>query len=37
MMKCKVLLMLVFAFLFLPRMDGAVSEKDFEVQTTQSC
>jgi len=34
-MKCKVFLMLVFAFLFLPGWTGAVSEKDFEVQTTQ--
>lgn len=35
MTKCNVLLMLVFAFLFLPGWAGAVSEKDFEVQTTQ--
>ena len=35
MMKCKVFLMLVLAFLFLSGWAGAVSEKDFEVQTTQ--
>ena len=34
-MKCKVLLMLVSAFLLLPGWAGAVSEKDFEAQTTE--
>ena len=34
-MKSKVLLMLVSALLFLPGWTGAVSEKDFELQTTQ--
>jgi hypothetical protein len=34
-MKSKVLLMLVFAFLALPGWTGAVSEKDFEAQTTE--
>jgi hypothetical protein len=35
MMKCKVFLMLVLAFLFLHGWAGAVSEKDFEAKTTQ--
>jgi hypothetical protein len=35
MMKCKLFLVLVFAFLFLPGWAGAVSEKDFEAQTTE--
>jgi hypothetical protein len=34
-MKCKAFLLLVAALLFLPAWAGAVSEKDFEVQTTQ--
>ena len=34
-MKSKVLLMLVSALLFLPGWTGAVSEKDFEAQTTE--
>ena len=34
-MKFKVLLMLVSALLFSPGWAGAVSEKDFELQTTQ--
>jgi len=34
-MKSKVLLMLVSALLFSPGWAGAVSEKDFEAQTTQ--
>ena len=34
-MRSKALLMLVSAFLFLPGWAGAVSEKDFEAQTTE--
>jgi hypothetical protein len=35
MMKCTVFPVLVFAFLFLPGWASAVSEKDFEAQTTE--